>query len=143
MRSMSALLPCPFCGGEPKRITLGPDDGPDNFGGDVISCTRCGASSHVEFGYKENLVSHWNTRTNNAPSLLEALQEARGYVENNHDEGCELDPEFGEQNFEGNLPDDYDPDEMRLPHCTCGTDELLAKIDDIIAQATGATRELD
>jgi Lar family restriction alleviation protein len=55
------LLPCPFCGGEAKRFTIG-DDEPNNAGGDVICCTRCQASSHVEFGRKENLVSLWNTR---------------------------------------------------------------------------------
>ena len=55
------LLPCPFCGGDAQRFTIGEDE-PNNAGGDVISCTRCGASSHVEFGRKENLVSRWNTR---------------------------------------------------------------------------------
>lgn len=55
------LLPCPFCGGEAERITIGPEE-PNNAGGDVICCKRCQASSHVEFGRKENLVSRWNTR---------------------------------------------------------------------------------
>jgi Lar family restriction alleviation protein len=55
------LKPCPFCKGEAKRLTIG-DDEPNNAGGDVIVCTKCGASSHVEFGRKENLVSRWNTR---------------------------------------------------------------------------------
>ena len=55
------LLPCPFCGGEAKRSTLPPDEF-DNAGGDVIECTGCGASSHVEFGRRENLVSTWNRR---------------------------------------------------------------------------------
>jgi len=53
------LEPCPFCGGGAERLTL---DDAENFGGDVITCTRCQASSHVEFGRKENLVSAWNTR---------------------------------------------------------------------------------
>jgi Lar family restriction alleviation protein len=73
------LEPCPFCGGEAQRITLGPDDGPDNAGGDIISCTRCYASSHVEFGRKENLVDHWNTRANRTATadiaaLVEEMQ---------------------------------------------------------------------
>lgn len=56
------LKPCPFCGGDAIRVTLTAEDGLDNEGGDVITCIKCGASSHVEFGYKENLVSKWNTR---------------------------------------------------------------------------------
>lgn len=56
-----ALLPCPFCGGKAERFTL-PEDGFGNGGGDVITCSRCQASSHVEFGRKENLVDRWNTR---------------------------------------------------------------------------------
>jgi Lar family restriction alleviation protein len=57
------LRPCPFCGGEALRLTLTEEDGPGNVGGDAITCLGCGASSHVEFGYKENLVSIWNSRT--------------------------------------------------------------------------------
>lgn len=63
------LAACPFCGGEAKRHTIGEDE-PSNAGGDVIACTRCGASSHVEFGRKENLVSAWNTRTPQAGDEL-------------------------------------------------------------------------
>jgi Lar family restriction alleviation protein len=55
------LKPCPFCGGKAERHTI-EDEEPSNAGGDVICCSRCGASSHVEFGRKENLVSVWNTR---------------------------------------------------------------------------------
>lgn len=73
---MTEIKPCPHCGGEAQRFTLTEDDGPDNAGGDVITCTRCGACSHVEFGRKENLVSRWNTRTPD-PSLLNGLREAR------------------------------------------------------------------
>lgn len=68
------LAPCPFCGGEAERITL---EDEENFGGDVICCTKCQASSHVEFGFKENLVAAWNRR---APAqsinaeMLEALK---------------------------------------------------------------------
>lgn len=54
------LLPCPFCGGKAERFTI--QERGDNFGGDVICCTRCQASSHVEFGRKENLVDRWNQR---------------------------------------------------------------------------------
>lgn len=61
------LKPCPFCGGEAERITL---EDRENFGGDVITCTKCQASSHVEFGRKENLVNSWNRRE--AITALEA-----------------------------------------------------------------------
>ena len=56
------LLPCPFCGGEAERYTIMEGDEVANVGGDVISCTKCGASSHVEFGEKANLVDAWNRR---------------------------------------------------------------------------------
>ena len=57
---MNILLPCPFCGGEPRRFTI-EEKGP-NLGGTVIECSRCGASSAVEFERCENLVSNWNAR---------------------------------------------------------------------------------
>ena len=58
----NGLMPCPFCGGKAHQLTIEEDDDP-HFGGDVITCTECGASSHVEFGFKENLKSAWNSRT--------------------------------------------------------------------------------
>jgi Restriction alleviation protein Lar len=82
------LLPCPFCGGEAKRFTI--EEEGDNFGGDVIVCTGvCGASSHVEFGRKENLVSLWNTRTSSHGG--EELREALAGLVNAYG-----DPEAGE-----------------------------------------------
>lgn len=62
MTKADDLLPCPFCGGKAERVTVD-DSEPDNAGGDVICCESCRASSHVEFGRKENLVSSWNKRT--------------------------------------------------------------------------------
>ncbi|EHW9859817.1 DUF550 domain-containing protein [Salmonella enterica subsp. enterica serovar Poona] len=59
--AMNELLPCPFCGGKAHQITVERDEDP-HFGGDVITCTECGAASHVEFGFKENLKSAWNSR---------------------------------------------------------------------------------
>lgn len=83
------LKPCPFCGGEAQRFTLTEEDEPMNAGGDVITCTKCQASSHVEFGRKENLVSRWNTRTTSLAAqdgLVDALRKiadtpAWGYPE--------------------------------------------------------------
>lgn len=69
------LKPCPFCGGEAERFTIGAEE-PNNAGGDVISCTRCEASSHVEFGRKENLVSRWNTRAASPDQTNGLLREA-------------------------------------------------------------------
>jgi Lar family restriction alleviation protein len=75
------LKPCPFCGGEAKRITIGENE-PSNAGGDIIFCTRCQACSHVEFGRKENLVDRWNTRAvNSHDALVEALRTTAGYLE--------------------------------------------------------------
>ena len=69
------LLPCPFCGGKPKRFTL---SDPVNFGGDVIECTKCQASTQVQFNFKETIEEMWNTRT---PSPTEAaLREALGIM---------------------------------------------------------------
>ncbi|MFV9323939.1 Lar family restriction alleviation protein [Citrobacter freundii] len=59
--SENGLMPCPFCGGKARQLTIEQDNDP-HFGGDVITCTECGASSHVEFGFKENLKSVWNSR---------------------------------------------------------------------------------
>ena len=61
MTDETKLLPCPFCGGEAKQRTLTEDEF-GNEGADVIECSQCCASSHIEFGRKENLVSAWNTR---------------------------------------------------------------------------------
>lgn len=97
---MSALRPCPFCDGEARRITIG-DDEPSNTGGDVIVCTECGASSHVEFGRKENLVSCWNRRAVNAhDELVEALRKAIGWFEQyaaEHYAKAKNAPDFREQ----------------------------------------------
>ena len=54
-----ALLPCPFCGGAAEVIHI--EDG-ENAGGSCVSCTRCLASSNLEFGFKENFRNNWNRR---------------------------------------------------------------------------------
>lgn len=71
---MSDLLPCPFCGGKAESIEIDAEHGDTNFGGSVIQCSRCFASSHVEFGFKENLVSAWNSRSSAARNA--ALEDA-------------------------------------------------------------------
>lgn len=77
---MGELKPCPFCGGEAQRLTIGENE-PNNAGGDVIHCTRCQASSRVEFGRKEHLVSAWNGRAETREAELRiALVAARGWV---------------------------------------------------------------
>ena len=63
MSQSESLKPCPFCGGEPERLELTDED---NFGGSVISCKKCGASSPVHFDRKENLDDSWNRRPSTA-----------------------------------------------------------------------------
>ena len=59
---MTDLLPCPFCGGEAKRIDVPNEDGIENAGASCIECTKCVASTALHFDRKENLVSSWNKR---------------------------------------------------------------------------------
>lgn len=77
------LLPCPFCGGGAERQAL-PDDEFGNGSAYLIACKRCLASSHVEFGYKENLVSAWNRRADlaapSAPAEVEGLGSHRDNI---------------------------------------------------------------
>lgn len=53
------LKPCPFCGGDAEIVNI--EEG-ENAGGSCVCCTRCMASSNVEFEFKENFVSNWNRR---------------------------------------------------------------------------------
>lgn len=56
------LEPCPFCGGQAKRIDVpSVEDGP-NAGGSFIECQHCHASSKIVFGEKVGLKESWNTR---------------------------------------------------------------------------------
>ena len=91
-----ALKPCPFCGGEAERFTIGADE-PSNAGGDVIFCTRCQASSHVEFGRKENLVSAWNTRTPQDDSVARIVAWLRKPEGKGTEEGCDYADSFADQ----------------------------------------------
>lgn len=84
------LKPCPFCGGEAERITIEDDSDPSNFGGDVIQCRNCIASSRVVFGEKEGIEDAWNRRATppEVAALVKALrdeneqlrEECRGYL---------------------------------------------------------------
>lgn len=80
------LVPCPFCGGEAEIVHI--DEG-ENAGGSCVYCTKCQASSNVEFEFKENFVSNWNRRAAPASPLPEGggdealiaeLKEARGLM---------------------------------------------------------------
>lgn len=51
----------------------------------MIECTGCGASSHVEFGFKENLVSVWNARASDA-----AIRAAHAEIERLRQEAIDL-----------------------------------------------------
>lgn len=65
-----ALKPCPFCGGEPERLEL---EDAENFGGSVICCKSCGASSPVHFDRKENLRDSWNRRSSPVAAIGEEM----------------------------------------------------------------------
>ena len=65
------LAPCPFCGSEAEIIYI---QHGDNAGGSCVCCTRCSASSNVEFGRKENFVSNWNRRVP-APAVPDDVAE--------------------------------------------------------------------
>lgn len=58
------LLPCPFCGGDAAIMNI---EGGENAGGSCVSCTKCLASSNVEFEFKENFVLNWNSRITPSP----------------------------------------------------------------------------
>lgn len=64
---MNDLKSCPFCGGKAEVIEFGVGSG-DNEGGSCVCCVDCQSSGPVEFGYKENYISIWNSRVSeNAP----------------------------------------------------------------------------
>lgn len=89
----NGILPCPFCGGMAERVTI--DDVEDPcFGGDVITCVDCGASSHVEYAFKENLVSVWNNRAAPQPvyndSEAQAMLKHLAVIMAGNDSGGEL-----------------------------------------------------
>lgn len=56
---MMDLKPC-WCGGAARRVDI--DDESENAGASFIECTRCGNTTNLEFGRKENLLDRWNTR---------------------------------------------------------------------------------
>lgn len=75
------LKPCPFCGGEPRRVDLDDIDETDsNFGGSLIECTQCGACSPVHFEFKENLLDSWNTRATGWRPIEEAPKDDRDVI---------------------------------------------------------------
>lgn len=80
---MTDLLPCPFCGGEAARVDI--EDG-ENAGGSCVCCKKCNASGNLEFEFKENFITAWNTRTptpapNAAAVKVKPLEWVRGIVD--------------------------------------------------------------
>ena len=77
----AALKPCPFCGGEAKRVdnlsnkeqlAAGIARGQDfDDGGSFIECTKCGNSTGLHFDRRDNLDSAWNDRE---PLLVENIR---------------------------------------------------------------------
>jgi hypothetical protein len=71
-------------------------------------------------------------------NLINILSSVIGYVESNHDEGCELDPEFGETNLRLREDELFDEDEDASPlewprdaTCTCGTTDFVNQLKSI------------
>lgn len=78
---MMDLKPC-WCGGAARRVDI--DDESENAGASFIECTRCGNTTNLEFGRKENLLDRWNTRPREdaLQAEVEMLREAlRPFVE--------------------------------------------------------------
>ncbi len=80
----------------------------------------------------KNIENEIYDKSSREKRLEDLLRRAADFVENSHDEGCELDPEFGEQNKEMNIDREHDQDEdvdvEREAVCTCGTDDLYNEI---------------
>lgn len=76
------------------------------------------------------------------PDMVEALEDAQGYVTSNHDEGCELDDEYGEMAFDNRM-DVEDPDGIGVScypkdaKCTCQATTLSSRIDTILSRING------
>ena len=141
------LKPCPFCGGEahfgktsyskPLEDTVWHDDGAPVTEAHFVSCVSCTASNRNSLAggcrTQERAAESWNTRQ--AEAKVEGLlREARGYVCDSHDEGCECDPEYGEAIFERRMEEEDPSGETTdtwpdYAECTCGVAELLNKID--------------
>lgn len=66
---VAELRECPFCGGEAEIVNI--EEG-ENVGGSCVCCTRCLASSNVEFEFKENFVDNWNRRSDATLTALQA-----------------------------------------------------------------------
>lgn len=71
------LKPCPFCGGEAKRIDIdATHSSTQDAGGSYIACVKCYACSPIMFGEKIGLEESWNTRTDSAHGSEEWIEEA-------------------------------------------------------------------
>jgi hypothetical protein len=55
-----------------------------------------------------------------------------------HDEGCYLDPEFGQDNLEREywIDEEDEDEELPKPFCNCGTDDLNKQAEEYLANAS-------
>ena len=87
------------------------------------------------------LLTHPTTDTQSdavREKAIELLREVECHIEHSHDEGCEVDPDFGEAAFDARMEEE-DPDgelDDRWPKdakCTCGTVPLAKRVEDFLA----------
>ena len=78
------LLPCPFCAREARFEKVSHDPFDNNYGGEYVECSNCGASTKLWFPLKEDvkrqLLEAWNRRASTR-RLADALAGMVGLVQ--------------------------------------------------------------
>ena len=105
---MSELKPCPFCGGEARRIDINATKPsvPD-AGASYIACGRCYACSPLMFGEKTGLEESWNRRATStiSPDAQRNIKELLDLFDLQHTSTMEADKLWQKANGKDRLPD--------------------------------------